>query len=236
MNKQEYFRDEYRKIKPKWLDSSSIYKGLINKYLKKDGRVLDIGCGHGTLLKDVYAKTLYTYGIDPDKEALAKNTFIKNKKVGFVEELPYQDKFFDVVVCAWVLEHLKSPETAFKEIYRVLKPGGKAIFLTPNTRNFNVWIIKAVPEKFHEFFTTRLYGRQENDTYPKFYRINSENKMIKILEPIGFQKTEIIVNGDPSYISFNRFLFKIACIIETILDLKPFRNCKVNIIGVFEKK
>ncbi len=235
MNRQEFFRQEYRRLKPSWCNSLIIYRDIIDNYINTETKILDIGCGHGDFWKPVYDKTLYSYGIDPDQTALDKNIYIKNKIVGIVENLPFENNFFDIVVAAWVLEHLADPEKAFREVYRVLKPGGKVIFLTPNVWNYNVWIIHLIPDRFHDFFTKRLYNRQENDTYPKQYKINSVKKIAKILEPIGFKKSQLILNGDPSYISFNRLLFKFACLLERILDLKPFNIAKVHLIGVYEK-
>jgi len=186
-------------------------------------------------LKPVYNKTHHTYGVDPDKEALDKKTLIKNKAVGVVENLPFKSNFFDLVVSEWGLEHLPDTQKAFRKIYRVLKPGGKVIFLTPNIWNYNVWIILAIPNRFHDFFTRKLYGRQEGDTYPVRYKINSVKKIAETLEPMGFKKSQIILNGDPSYISLNKPLFAIACLFEKVLDLRPFNFGKVHLIGVYEQ-
>lgn len=235
MRKQEFYRQEYGRLKPDWRDSQTIYRDIINKLTTAETHILDVGCGHGDFMKPVYDKTIHTYGVDPDKAALDKNTFIQNKIVGDANSLPFKSDFFDIAVSAWVLEHLPDPKKAFKEIYRVLKPGGKVVFLTPNSWNYNVWIIRLIPEIFHEFLTKRLYDRQDHDTYPKKYKINSVEKIKKTLGSIGFNKSQLILNGDPSYISFNRPLFAFARFIEKVLDLKPFRFGKVHIIGVFEK-
>jgi len=235
MNKQEHYRQEYRCLKPKWLDSLNLYRNIIDSYTTSKTKILDVGCGHGDFLKSVHDKTIHSYGLDPDKDALVKNTFIKNKKVGVVEKLPFESNFFDLVVSAWVLEHLPDPQKAFQEIFRVLKPGGKVVFLTPNVWNYNVWIIRLIPEKFHDFLTKKLYDRQEHDTYSKYYRINSVKKIAETLESIGFKKSQLILNGDPSYISFNNILFRFACLLEKIMDWRPLRFTKVHIIGVYEK-
>jgi len=233
--RQEYYRQEYRRSKLAWQDSLSLYRDLIDQNTHKDTRILDIGCGHGDFLQPVYLKTPYTYGIDPDEYALSKNTIINNKVVGTTDHLPFPDNFFDLVVSAWVLEHLDHPQAAFKEIYRVLKPGGKVIFLTPNVWNYNVWLIRIIPNRFHDFFTHKLYNRQEKDTYTVHYKINSAAKIDRTLLPIGFKKSQLHFNGDPSYISFNRPLFKFACFLETLFDLKFLNVARVHLIGVYAK-
>ena len=50
-------------------------------------------------------------------------------------DLPFENKYFDWVLCNHVLEHIKDDESAIKEIFRVLKPGGKAIMQVPLNKN-----------------------------------------------------------------------------------------------------
>ncbi|HNW23798.1 MAG TPA: class I SAM-dependent methyltransferase [Candidatus Dojkabacteria bacterium] len=230
MNNQEIYRERYKKIYPKWKESTTIYHDLILKNVNEKTYLLDVGCGHSTLLADIYSKTTNTYGIDPDINALKRNTLIKNIKNCFVEKMPYKDNFFDLVICSWVLEHLLEPKKSFKEIYRVLKPSGKLIFLTPNRLNYNVWIIRLIPQRFHNFLTQKLYNRQEHDTFPKHYKVNTPKDIEKILIPIGFKKDTLLLNEDPSYISFNTLTFKIALLLEKI-----FKKRKVHIIGEYRK-
>jgi len=235
MNKQNFYRSKYQTLNPHWRESSQIYHDLILDNTDKDTHILDVGCGHSTLLMDIYQKTPHTYGIDPDLNAVNRNTYIKNVEKSFVEKMPFKDNFFDIVVCAWVLEHLIDPIAAFKEIHRVLKPGGKVVFLTPNAWNYNVWIIRLVPERFHDFFTKKLYGRMDNDTFPKQYRVNSPKRVEAVLSDTNFKKEKLIVNGDPSYISFDDITFLFAILIEKILNLKLLKKAKVHLIGVYKK-
>jgi SAM-dependent methyltransferase len=235
VNRQDFYRDKYKKINPSWLDSVSIYRDEILKNIHPKSIFLDIGCGHSNALAKVSQITSYTYGIDPDKEALSKNVYYNNLLVGSADKLPFQDNTFDVVAAAWVAEHLQNPEIVLEEIYRVLKPGGKFFFITPNVWNYNVWIIRMIPERFHSFFTTRLYDRGEGDTYPKVYQLNSQSKIKELAIRIGYKSTNIILNGDPSYISFNRITFFFARLLEMILSLKPFCFMKVHLIVNLEK-
>jgi len=235
MNKQEYYREKYKSLNPGWKKCLDIIIEIMDKNTGKETKILDIGCGHADFLKNVYKKTGHVYGVDPDAPALKKNIIIKNKSVGAADALPYPDNFFDIVLLVFVIEHLKYPQKTFREIYRVLKSGGKVIFLTPNAWNYNVWLIRVIPEIFHGILARRLYRRQENDTYPKMYKLNSIGKINKILTQTGFKKKKIIFNGDPSYISFNSLLFKTALLIEKITDNRLLKFTKVHIIGIFQK-
>ncbi len=233
---QEEYRKKYKELNPKWESSVEIFKKIVLDVVSKKTKLLDVGCGHSDLLKEAYQRTSQAYGIDPETDVLHRNPFLKDIRTEFVEKMSFENDFFDVVVSAWVLEHLENPKEAFAEIYRVLKPGGVVIFLTPNVWNYNVWLIRLIPERFHSFFTKKLYGRQDNDTFPKQYRINSLKKIKDILNTIGFEEEVLMTNGDPSYISFNNITFRIAVFLEKILNFSIFRGSRVHIIGKFRKK
>lgn len=116
------------------------YRGLRNillSYLKKfstdeKGKVLDVGCGTGFLMK-MLSEKLEVYGIDPSSEAikLAQSKGLKSAIQASIEKIPFPDNYFGVVFCVDVLEHVKNDVKALKEMYRVLKPGGIAILNTP---------------------------------------------------------------------------------------------------------
>jgi SAM-dependent methyltransferase len=198
--------------------------------------LLDLGCGHATLLTAQYERSARVVGTDPDLEALSDNDVLSIKVAASAARLPFRDATFDLVTLAWVFEHLERPEHAFREIRRVLAPGGKVVFLTPNVWNYNVWAIRLIPNALHGFFTERFYGRGEHDTYPTLYRANSAHRLHGLFTTLGFRCERMIFNGDPSYISFNDVLYRVACIIERLLATGPLRRARVHIIGVFRKE
>ena len=110
-------------------------------------KVLDVGCGSGTLL--IEAKTRYPnsdfVGIDPDKKILRfaerklEQAGVRARLVqGFAQELPFPAASFDLVISTLIFHHLSSPVKieATREIYRILKEKGRfllADFGKPNS-------------------------------------------------------------------------------------------------------
>jgi ubiquinone/menaquinone biosynthesis C-methylase UbiE len=103
------------------------------------GKILDIGSADGTFTKVILerSKADLVVGIDvlPGSVAYAQKRFSRNKKIRFkvanVEQLPFEKEEFDAVFCLEVLEHVFAPQKALKEIKRVLKEDGYAVFLVP---------------------------------------------------------------------------------------------------------
>lgn len=102
-------------------------------------RLLDFGCGPG-FYSVMFAKLGYdVFGFDisptnvetaqklSEKYSLAQSTHFT---IGVAEHLEYADEFFDLVVGIDILHHVDIPK-AVREILRVLKPGGRAIFKEP---------------------------------------------------------------------------------------------------------
>jgi ubiquinone/menaquinone biosynthesis C-methylase UbiE len=97
-------------------------------------RVLDVGCGTGTLalMAKAVAPGAELVGIDADEEMLARARTKPGAGAirfdqGMADELPYEDASFDRVLSSLVFHHLRRPvkERAAREIARVLKPGGR---------------------------------------------------------------------------------------------------------------
>jgi SAM-dependent methyltransferase len=197
--------------------------------------MLDLGCGHATLLREQYERSARAVGADPELDALRQNDVLSTRVAASADRLPFRDEAFDLVALAWVFEHLQRPDRAFSEIRRILVPGGLVVFLTPNVWNYNVWAIRLIPNAMHGVFTERFYGRGEHDTYPTLYRANSRHRIDELFTRLGFRCEQMIFNGDPTYISFNDALFRFACVIERLFAIAPFRRAKVHIVGVYRK-
>jgi ubiquinone/menaquinone biosynthesis C-methylase UbiE len=100
------------------------------------GDHLDVGSGTGELLRLVRAHHPFrSFGCDYTDKLLS----VPGPRIDTVDlnrqPLPYSDNRFALVTCVETIEHLENYRKVIREIYRVLQPGGVAVFSTPNILN-----------------------------------------------------------------------------------------------------
>ena len=156
-----------------------------HKINEEDGLMLDVGCGEGRHIFGVMQSypNMKCIGIDPHKESLQKAEegyeyfeSISNAGAEFMEasaySLPFNENTFDLVVCSEVLEHLHQYNDAIKEVYRVLKTGGKFYASVPAS-----W-----PEKIC-WALSKDYQNQPGG----HLRIFNQKNLVKEIETRGFK-------------------------------------------------
>jgi ubiquinone/menaquinone biosynthesis C-methylase UbiE len=178
----------------KLLGGDSARRALIDQAGLSPGvRILDVGCGTGTMV--VFIKRLHpdvsVVGLDPDPEALVR---AKHKAAhlrlsiqfdrGFSDGLPYADHSFDRVFSSLMYHHLPSDEKpkTLAEIRRVLRPGG----------SFHLLDLEG-PDAFRHGILDHLFHRSER------LEENSQARVLSLLQQCGF--------ANPQKVDHRRLLF-----------------------------
>lgn len=120
-----------------WLDVFGIQAELSGK------DVLECACGTGkiTTVLAEQAQSVKSFDISPESVRSTKQRVERNGlknvqvQIAAMEELPYKDESFDIVVGLFVLHHLADLEQAIRQVFRVLRPGGKAVFYETSAGN-----------------------------------------------------------------------------------------------------
>jgi len=139
-----------------WLDgeSSSTFR-----WVPRNVRVLDIGCGFGESLGYHQARGCDVYGVEADENIRrVAEKFGYKVHVGLFDPGIYEANYFDYVTMSQVVEHVTDPVQTLRGVSRILKPGGVAILSTPNPSGWGAklfgkrWINWHAP--YHlQFFT-----------------------------------------------------------------------------------
>jgi 2-polyprenyl-3-methyl-5-hydroxy-6-metoxy-1,4-benzoquinol methylase len=103
-----------------------------------DYRLIDVGCGTGHFLLALQRRVGSAgelFGLDFSSVAVARaRSVVPDATIdeGNAYEIPYSDKYFDVVTSLETLEHLKKPRVALDEMVRICKPAGHLVITVPN--------------------------------------------------------------------------------------------------------
>ena len=150
---QKSFQEAYDKIHTFFIEQekiSSIYSTELNWFSKifidlsgSGNKVLDIGSGNGKLAISMAQKGNTVIGLDVSKIAVEKaseslkkksQTLLVEFRLGDARKLPFEDNTFHFITSQDLIEHISEEDfnVHLKEVYRVLKPGGRYLFWTPS--------------------------------------------------------------------------------------------------------
>jgi 2-polyprenyl-3-methyl-5-hydroxy-6-metoxy-1,4-benzoquinol methylase len=120
---------------------SSERKEILEIFPDKVSRVLDVGCGSGIFGRALRQKGIEVFGIEENIQAaeIAKKN-IDKVIIGDIEDiqLDFNENFFDVIVFADVIEHLKDPWTILEKSRGFLRPKGYFLISIPNIRYYRI--------------------------------------------------------------------------------------------------
>ena len=215
----------------------ALYRGLIQKYLPRGGRLLDAGCGRYLKFSKEFARTAEVVGIDLESTLETANTSSPFGVRGDLSRLPFPEGHFDLVISRYVIEHLEDPGQVFREFRRVLKPGGKVILATPNKYDYVSLIAAITPYRWHRALVSRIFRVSEDDVYPTLYRANTLGQIDKELRSAGLVKKELsAITHYPAYLMISPVLFRLGVLYERLTALDMFRSLRSVILCVFEKE
>lgn len=175
------------------------------------------------------------HGIDPDPRVLA-NPYLDEARIGSGEAIPYPAATFDLVFSNNVLEHLESPAKVFREVTRVLRPGGRFLAKTPNARHYVPVVARFTSHWFHET-VNRVRGRAEADTFPTLYRVNTEERIRHYAGLAGLDVVAIrMIEGRPEYLRFHPLAYLAGAIYERMVNqFEGLAGMRVLLIAVLRK-
>jgi len=146
--------------------------GKVQELIKKedkDIKILELGCGRGRLSRDLMNegyKNMTLVDIDNYTDGLE----VELKDLSF-EKLSFDDNQFDIVLAIAIIEHLENPFLLYREVHRILKPGGKFIVAVPN--------VLSLKSRINFLLSGNMTGFNRHNNHISFFSKDVFHKVIK---------------------------------------------------------
>jgi SAM-dependent methyltransferase len=179
--------------------------------------LLDAGCGRTVpVLRRFLGRAARLIGVDlVDFTDVPKGIETYNADLA---KIPLPDACVDVVMSRSVFEHLTDPEPVYREFARILKPGGRIVFLTANGWDYGTLVARLVPNRHHARVVKMVEGRAEEDTFPTAYKTNTHGAVSRLANQAGLEISSFEYLGQyPNYLMFNGALFFLGMCFEKIV-------------------
>lgn len=159
-----------------------IYKTAI-ELLKNDraeGTHLDFGAGRGELLKRLFVEfpEKQFHGIDLMDRPHQLNDSIQWRIGDLNETIGLNDHSFESISAIEIIEHLENPRQVFRELFRLLKIGGKLILSTPNNESWRAILSFILRGHFVDF---------TDNSYPAHITPMNRKDLCRAAQEAGFQ-------------------------------------------------
>jgi SAM-dependent methyltransferase len=166
--------------------------------------LLDVGCGRGLETAQAYRERVaFSVGVDR-AEAVRENATVAHRVRGDATALPFGTATVDLAVCQEMIEHLAAPEACFREVARVLRPGGLFLLMTPNLLAWPTLVARALPYTVHQRLNRQLFGIDERDVFPTHYRANTVPALDRALRAAGLSRVEVrMYQPSPGLLTFS---------------------------------
>lgn len=184
--------------------------------------LLDAGCGRtAPVLRKFHGKVARLIGIEmvPFTD-VPPYVEIHNADLA---KIPLPNQSVDIIMSRSVFEHLTDPESVYAEMARILKPGGKIVFLTASLWDYGTQVARLVPNRYHAGVVRRVEGRKEEDTFPTAYKTNTRKDVDSLAAQVGLKVSDFqYLSQYPNYLMFNGVLFALGMVYEKIVSRVEF--------------
>jgi len=159
------------------------YQKLLDEFepYRKNGRLLDIGCGRGWFLIEAQKRGWEVYGTEYSDKAveLCEKAGIKMFRGALTPEM-FEEEYFDIITSFEVIEHINNPNESLALTYRLLRRNGLFYCTTPNFNSVMRYYLK---EKYNVI------------EYPEHLSYYTKRSLVNVIQRNGFHKIKFLSTG-----------------------------------------
>lgn len=160
-----------------WMNGN---KASTYRWVPKNVRVLDIGCGFGESLGYHQKRECEVWGVEADENiSRVADRFGFNVKVGLFDPKEYQKEYFDYITMDQVIEHISNPIEILTGMESILKPDGYIVLSTPNSNGFGARLFKRRWINWHTPYHLQFFSKRSIEVIAD--KVGLEIKMIKTI-------------------------------------------------------
>lgn len=189
---------------------------------------IDCGCGDNSIVQDLSPLAKVAVGVDSQDSGEAGPDFVRAD----IRRLPFRSGCADLITLRFVVEHFPSIGPYFDEIARALRPNGRVIILTTNTRSPVISIPRwLLPFHLKTRILSALFAVESRDVFPTHHKLNSPARFRKGVGRFKLQRLEFL--SDLNYVS--RPVFMILLAWHLLTRPRRLHQFRMNILAVLTK-
>ena len=221
-----------------------LYGRTLQRFVYPGVRWLDVGCGYQVLpfwampeeaQRELVRGVAMLAGVDVD-ERIKDHPLLTCRVAGLGGKLPFRDEVFDLVTANMVVEHIEQPEKFLADMCRVLRPGGRFLFHTPNILFWLMFVAWVTPDSIKKPIIWRLEQRRAEDVFPTRYTLNTPWKIERLAAQTGFEVEEIVMAGSSRIFDRLGPIGWVECLVQKGMATFLSGRLNSNIIAVLRRK
>jgi len=226
--------------------AEAYYRERLLELVSPDTEWVELGCGRKMIsswMKNSDADQRYLssrcrrlVGIDAVTDDVLNHPYLHERAVGDLLRLPFGNNSFSLSTARYVIEHISDPTLFLREVWRVLKPGGRFLFATPNYFYYQIFAASLMPNPLKKRIIRALEGRAERDIFLTYYRMNTLRTVTKLLCTAGLEIESLnTIECPPVFFRLGGPILEFERAVTAALRCRWFRSFRAVIIAVARK-